>query len=217
MESRVPLEDKYPDIFRPLVSGVLTLSDYKPGVWVDFEELRKLVGDKKTLQSLGWGTYTSYVKMSQEQKVLELKKNAGGFKAVKLMPLAVREKYAKSIDPAALAVATCPPRFRSLVSTILKASGGDVRALVRQDELVHHLGQPSEELYAFLLGGGGAPYWFQQAIDGKWIETGKFQNKITWFRLGPKVRLSFQIGRHSLSTLKRVSDARNSFGLCRTR
>lgn len=182
-----PLENQYPDLFRPLISGVLTLSGRKVDVWVDFEDLRKIVGDKKTLQSLGWGTFTSYVKTSHEQKILELRYKAGALKSVKLLPLTAREKYVNSLTPVALAVVTCPARFRSLVEAILKAGGDDVQAKVPMEDLVTHLIQTPEDLQAFVTRGANVPYWFQQAIEGKWIRSGKLKNGKTWFELGSKV------------------------------
>ena len=190
----MPLESQYPDLFRPLVSGVLTLSFRKVDVWVDFEELRKIVGDKKTLQTLGWSTFTSYVKASHEQKILELRYRAGAIKSIKLLPLAARESFVNSLTPVDLALITCPARFRALVEAILKAGGNDVLAKVTQEDLFIHFIRTPEDLQSFALRGESLPYWFQQAIEGKWIRTGKLGNGKTWYGLGSKVSLKFRPG-----------------------
>jgi hypothetical protein len=172
------------------VTAILKLSARKTDIWVDFEELRKIVGDKKTLQTLGWGTFTSYVKTSHEQKILELRYKAGAIKSVKLLPITAREKYVNSLTPVALALATCPARFRSLVEAILNAGGNDTQAKVLMEDLVTHFIQTPEDLQAFVVRGANVPYWFQQAIEGKWIRSGKMKNGKTWFGLGSKVSLN---------------------------
>jgi hypothetical protein len=86
-----------------------------------------------------------------------------------------------------LAVTTCPTRFRSLVEAILKAGGDDVQAKVPMEDIVAHFIQTPEDLQSFVMRGASLPYWFQQAVEGKWIRSGKLKNGKTWFGLGAKV------------------------------
>lgn len=169
----------------------MTLSNRQTDTWVDFEELRGLVGDKKTVQDLGWGTYTSYVNTSRDQKIVDLRRKGVTIKSVKLLPPGVRKNYVNSVPPSTLAIETCPARFRPLIAAITKAGGDDIHAKVSMEQVSNVLAEMPEDSWPSQFQEKSLTYWIQLACDGGWIVKGKVLGKKRMW-LGSKVSLLYE-------------------------
>lgn len=178
----LPLEQRYPEMFRPLVAGILSLTNRQIDTWVGFEELRAVVSNQQS-----FGTYTSYVKAGREVRIVELRKKGTSFKSVKLLPFSVRQSYINSVTPSTLVVESCPSRFRPLVSAIIQAGNDDIYAKVSLEELSNALAQVPEVTQPAQFRQTSLPYWIQQACEGEWITKGKVQGKKRMW-LGPKLQ-----------------------------
>ena len=183
----------YPEIFWPLLSGILTLRSSEDDGWVNFEDLRKVVGDRDTLKRLGWNTYTSFVHKAQEQKLLELRRIGKKAKSVRLLPLKMWEDRIRPFTASVLVLDSCPTGFggpRPLIEAILQISGGDITAKVSIKELTNVFVRTQEELKASKFNGLTFGHLLERACEGGWTQQGKFNGrKCIW--LGPKVSRVF--------------------------
>jgi hypothetical protein len=178
----------YPEIFRPLLSAVLVLRSTEEDGWVNFEDLRKIVGNKEALKSLGWHTYTSFVNKARDQKLLELRIKGKKAKSVRLLPLKMWEDRIKPLTASAFVLDSCPTGFggpRPLVEAILQISGGDIQAKVPIEELTNVFVKTQEELKTYKLNGLTFGHLLKQVCEGGWMQRGKFDgHKCIW--LGSK-------------------------------
>lgn len=161
------------------------MNGQKTDVWVEFEELRKAMGNNEQIKLLGWGTYTAMVRAAQEQKVVESKKKPGKVQSLRLLPYPVRKKYVESTAPSKLVLETCPFKFRRLVAAILTVSNDDVHIRVPFDSVVDALN--AQEMQTFPNGAmNNIPFWVQQACEGRWLQRNKVQG-LACIWIGPKV------------------------------
>lgn len=58
--------------FDPLVAAVSHLCEGEIGILVDFEDVRKQMGQEEYIQELGWATFTAYVKAACREGLLEM-------------------------------------------------------------------------------------------------------------------------------------------------
>jgi len=159
--------------------------------WVNFEDLRKIVGDKDKLKRLGWNTYTSFVNKAQDQKLLELRRAGKKAKSVRLLPLIMWEDRIRPLTASALVLDSCPTSFggpRPLVEAILQISGGDIKAKVTIKELKNVFVKTQEEQETSKSKSLTFGQLLERACDGGWTQQGKFNGrKCIW--LGSKVSL----------------------------
>ena len=75
----------FPQKFHPLVSAVLAESGGCSNVWVDFEAVRRHLGNNEAIRQLGWMTYTQYVQNACAAGHLQMKIAENNSKRIKLV------------------------------------------------------------------------------------------------------------------------------------
>jgi hypothetical protein len=180
--------------------------------WVNFEDLRKIVGDKDTLKGLGWNTYTTFVNKAREQKLIELRTQGKKAKSLRILPLKMWEDRIRPLTASALLLDSCPTGFggpRPLVEAILQISGGDIEGKVSKEELAKIFIKTEDELETSKFNGLTFGHFIKRACEGGWTQQGKFNgHKCIW--LGPKVspwsRGAKSVHHYSYSTYSLIVD-----------
>jgi hypothetical protein len=75
-----------------LIKALLKAGNGQVGVWVDFEAVRKLVGNNTTVKALGFPSYTSMVKEAHDQNVIERRSNGNDSYSIRLLPTSSAQK-----------------------------------------------------------------------------------------------------------------------------
>ncbi|KAG8834461.1 hypothetical protein FRC17_008683 [Serendipita sp. 399] len=78
--------DEYPQPFHPLIGAIIAVGGRPNGVAVDFEAVRKQIGNRNQVQKLGWCTFTQFVNGAKSEKIVEVIIQDNGQKLVKLIP-----------------------------------------------------------------------------------------------------------------------------------
>ena len=183
------LDNEYPEVFRPLISGILALRRDDNDGWILFEDLRKLAGDKKMLKENGWCTYTSFVNRARDQMVLEMRVAENKEQEVKLRSLEVWKAYIKSLTLSEFILSTCPTGHGgsyAIVKAILQLTGGDIAGKVPINDLIGVLFKTPDEMETVKVQGVTFGQLVKLTSEGGWIRKGTFKGQqCIW--LGPKV------------------------------
>ncbi|KIM24820.1 hypothetical protein M408DRAFT_229558 [Serendipita vermifera MAFF 305830] len=181
ISNQINVKSSSHDPYRPLISAILNVSENQPDAWVPFEAVRKVMGNVKAINKLGWATYTSMVKEAATKSIILLSEKDSGEKFIKLLP----EPELAGATNAALIISKCPEEFRLLVATVLKLGSNDVDAKVPFTAVGDIVGKTKADVQALGYGWVSYPHWVQKAHESGWIQQGGFTEE-RWLMVGPK-------------------------------
>jgi hypothetical protein len=157
---------------------VIALKSSKGDGWVAFEDLRKVVGGQATVISLGWNTYTSFVKKAVEHQLLEQRSLGKQMKYVRLLPLRMWEDHIKLLTAPSLILEMCPTGHggpRPILAAILQLTGGDIEAKVTLAELINVFSKTAEEVETLKISGLSFGHLVKLTCQGGWTQMGHGQ------------------------------------------
>jgi hypothetical protein len=170
--------------FAPLISIISMLGDGKLGTLVDYVAVRKeMKNHRDELKRLGWSStkLSDIVELAHQERVVEPIKINGALKFLTLLPVPQHGNGSSSSNP------RCLEKFASLISVVLKQSGGRVGykvplATVRMEAGIREIKQ-------FMTGHGWhtVEAWIRDACLAGELEQGFMKHCGKWVMVPMKV------------------------------